>query len=316
MATAAGWALVTPAAVVAAARVARIERTTPLLMAEAVGPVIAAPALGALALAAATRQRPLAAVAAAVTGLHSAWLAADLRRARPTTSSADDDARLRLFSANVLYVNTYLDGIAAELRDVDPDVVVLQELTAPALAALEGAGSLEGFPHRWLNPRPDHMGTAILSRLRLEDAETWTSAGGQMARATVIVGEHRLRLYNVHTRAPFGPGGQAIWNTQLAALADVVRSEPGPLVLVGDFNAACGHGPFRRLLDAGVREAHTVRRRWWVTTWPSDRRLVPALARIDHVLASPHVAVLEVGEGAGVGSDHRPVFADLAVRRV
>ncbi|MBA3266676.1 MAG: hypothetical protein H0T70_00240, partial [Acidimicrobiia bacterium] len=46
VAAAAGWALVTPAAVVAAARVARIERTTPLLMAEAVGPVIAAPALG------------------------------------------------------------------------------------------------------------------------------------------------------------------------------------------------------------------------------------------------------------------------------
>ncbi len=319
----AGWALTTPPAFVAAVRVGRLERTGPLLIAEALGPAIAAPALAALGLATVTRRGRLAGVAAAVAGLHLAWLAADLRRARAPevvaphgvdrTATDADDARLRLFSANVLFTNTYLAGIAAEIRHADPDVVILQEVSPTTVSALDRTGTLDGFPHRWLNARSDPMGTAILSRLPLEDVEGWTAAGLPMSRATVVIGDRRLRLYNVHTRAPFGPGGRALWTDQLAALADVVRDEDGPLVLAGDFNAACGHRPFRAVLAAGVRDAHMTRRRWWVTTWPSNRRLTPPFARIDHVLVSPHVAVLRVGEGVGEGSDHRPVVADLAV---
>ncbi|MGI9023920.1 MAG: endonuclease/exonuclease/phosphatase family protein, partial [Acidimicrobiales bacterium] len=318
----AGWALVAPPVVVTTARVTRVDRWGPVLMAEALGPLIGAPALVALGLAAVTRRWRLAAVAAVTAGGHLAWLAADLRRAAPAAAghpdSADDRtsprSRFRLFSANVLFTNTYLDGIAAEIHKADPDVVVLQEVSAPTVAGLDRAGILDLFPHRWLAPRPDPLGTAILSRLPLEAADSWKVDGVTLAnRATVVVGDHRVRLYNVHTRAPFGPSGLAIWTAQLEALGDVVRSEPGPLVLVGDFNAACGHRPFRSLLAAGVRDAHLARRRWWVTTWPSDMRLAPPFARIDHVLVSPHVVVLDVGEGVGEGSDHRPVFADLAV---
>jgi endonuclease/exonuclease/phosphatase (EEP) superfamily protein YafD len=289
-------------------------------MAEAFGPAIAVPALVALGLATATRRPRLAVAAGTVVALNLVWLDAELRQAAPagrtaaaSGSPAAEAARLRLFSANVLFTNTDLDGIASEVRDADPDVVLLQEVSPPTLAGLARAGILDRYPHRSLVARPDPLGTAILSRLPLEDVERFTVAGLPMARATVVAGDRRLRLYNVHTRAPFGPGGQDLWQDQLEALTEVVDAEDGPLVLAGDFNAASGHAPFRSLLAAGVRDAHMVRRRWWATTWPSDLRFGPPFARIDHVLVSRNVAVLDVAEGIGRGSDHRPVVADLAI---
>jgi len=290
-------------------------------MAEAFGPLLGLPAVAALGLAALTGRHRLLTLAGAVTGLHVAWLTSELRRASPTTVEAragsghDGSTRLRLFSANALFTNTDLDGIAAEISDADPDVVILQEVSPPTLAGLERAGILDRYAHRWLAARPDPLGTAILSRFPLEDIDNCVIAGMPMGRATVVVGDHRLRLYNVHTRAPFGPGGQALWQAQLEALADVVDEESGPLILAGDFNAASGHRPFRAVLAAGMRDAHMVRRRWWATTWPSDLRVAPPFARIDHVLVSAHLDVLGVSEGVGRGSDHRPVIADLAVVR-
>ena len=317
----AGWALVGPPATVAVARLSRRESTTSVLMAEAVGPLLVVPAIGAVGAGALLRRRRLTGVAAAATVLHLAWLASELwqaRGARPAGSRKGQQgggARMRLFSANVLFTNADLGGIAAEVGDADPDVVILQEVSPPTVAGLERAGILDRFPYRSLNPRPDPLGTAILSRYPLDEVAPCVIAGMPMARATVVVGDHRVCLYNVHTRAPFGPGGVTLWRAQLEALADVAGTggKEYPLILAGDFNAGSGHRPFRTVLAAGMRDAHMARRRWWATTWPTDIRLTPPFARIDHVLVSPHLEVVGVSEGVGRGSDHRPVIADLAV---
>lgn len=48
-------------------------------------------------------------------------------------------------------------------------------------------------------------------------------------------------------------------------------------------------------------------------TWPRDRGVLPALVRIDHVLTSDQVVVTRITAGAGAGSDHRPLIADVAL---
>jgi len=47
-------------------------------------------------------------------------------------------------------------------------------------------------------------------------------------------------------------------------------------------------------------------------TWPSDLRVLPPLARLDHVLVSDAITVVSVREGPGRGSDHLPLLAELA----
>lgn len=308
-----GWAAVAPSATVAAARLTRHENRPSVIMVQALTPLLALPVLASFGAAVVTRRRALGLVAGVLVLCHLLWVAPDVRPARPLPEGADGTPRLRLYTANLLFTNTDMSGIAAEIRAARPDVLALQEVSPQNLSRLAAEGVLDEFPHQALAPRPDPFGTAILSRLPLEGAESWFAAEVPMARATVVVGDRRVRLYDVHTRTPFGPGAVERWKNELAALEEVAAEEKEPLVLAGDFNATSGHRSFRRLLGAGLRDAHVERGRWFVTTWPLDLRPLPAFVHIDHVLVSEDVAVLDVREGTGRGSDHRPLVADLAL---
>ena len=306
------WALVVPSSVIAFTRVAGMDNRTSVLLAQGLTPLFGVPTLAALGLAAAGRRRSLAVVAGALTAAHLIWAAPDLRPTAPRPVAAGDGPRLRVFSANLLFVNRDMAGIASEVHESGADVLALQEVSPGNLAALEATGVLDGYPYGLAAPRPDPFGSAVLSRHPLIDVETLLLAGLPLVRASVLIGDRRVRLYDVHTRAPMG-GGISTWKAQLAELRRMVAAERGPRVLAGDFNATSGHRPFRDLLHAHLRDSHVEARRWWVRTWPSDRRWLPPVMRVDHVLVSPEVAVLGVAEGVGRGSDHRPLIADLAL---
>jgi endonuclease/exonuclease/phosphatase (EEP) superfamily protein YafD len=309
----AGWALAGPSAAVAVTRLTgAAENRTSVLMLQALTPLLAAPTLAALGLAATGRRRCLAVVAGALVTAHLVWAAPDLRPARPRPVDAGAGPRLRVFSANLRYVNADMGGIADEIRESRPDVLALQEVSPLNLVALEATGVSDDYPHRLVVARADAFGGAILSRLPLEDSKSLLVAGLPVPSTTVVVGDRRVRLYDVHTRAPMGRE-ISTWKAQLAELRRLVRGDEGPRVVAGDLNATSGHRAFRELLGAGLRDAHVDRGRWWATTWPRDRPWLPPLARLDHLLVSPEVAVLDVREGTGRGSDHRPVVADLAL---
>ncbi|HEV3400965.1 MAG TPA: endonuclease/exonuclease/phosphatase family protein, partial [Acidimicrobiales bacterium] len=261
MAGLAGWALVAPSATVAVARLTHRETRTGILVLEALTPLLTAPALAAVGVAVATRRRVMGAVAAALVLCHLLWLAADVGPSRPLPEGADEAPRLRLFSANLLFTNGDMSGIAAEIREADPDVLALQEVSPLNLARLEEQGALAGYPHRWVAARRDPFGSAILSRLPLEHAGEWRVDEMPTARATVVVGDRRLRLYDVHTPHPFGPGGRQAWERQLGALLEVAEHEPEPLVLAGTVEARTvqvGSLVGGRVVRVHVDEGHAV----------------------------------------------------------
>ena len=284
-----------------------------VIAAEAITPLWFLPAYAALGLGLFSRQRALSIVAGALIGLHLAWVLPDLRPARPLPAAARSAPHIRIFSANLNYTNTRMTSMADEIRRARPDIVLLQELSPANLDALRATGVLDEFEFNLTVPRLMPTGTGVFSRLPLSDAEEWDVEGMINARATVTVGEHKIRMYDIHTNAPFGAPGAPRWTKQLVKIRRAAIAEKGPLVVAGDFNASYGHRPFRALLAAGLRDAHTERGRGWVTTWPRDLHVIPAFVRLDHVLVSHHIAVVGIAEGIGKGSDHRPVIADLAV---
>jgi endonuclease/exonuclease/phosphatase family metal-dependent hydrolase len=81
--------------------------------------------------------------------------------------------------------------------------------------------------------------------------------------------------------------------------------------MMGDFNATRQHRSFDRLVEEGWDDAGTLRFGGWRGTWPADRRWLPPLFRIDHVLAGPGIAVCSGRAWNASGSDHRPVSAVL-----
>lgn len=83
-------------------------------------------------------------------------------------------------------------------------------------------------------------------------------------------------------------------------------------MLIGDFNATLDHSQLRELLDRGYRDAGDVAGKGLEPTWPNNGSLGP-LITIDHVLADRRLGIVKYGVGDLPGSDHRPVWAELAL---
>jgi endonuclease/exonuclease/phosphatase (EEP) superfamily protein YafD len=84
-------------------------------------------------------------------------------------------------------------------------------------------------------------------------------------------------------------------------------------MIVGDFNATWGNRGFRELLSDGFTDAAAARGHPFQMPWPRDRRLIPPLIRIDHVLMRGALSPLDARVGTGRGSDHRPLIVTVGV---
>jgi endonuclease/exonuclease/phosphatase (EEP) superfamily protein YafD len=312
LAAAVGWLVAGPLALAAAAHLTQLDQeATVLLLVAGLTPWLWAPALLPAAVGVWTRRRVLAALAGGVLLLDLAWALAGLGLPR-SAPGAGTGPGLRLFSANLYYGNPRIDAVASEVRTAAADVVALTELSQANAAGLRRSGVLRAYPYAVVRSRGGAFGIGLWSRQPLAQAQVTTVAGAPVIRATVLLGGRRLRLYVVHTVAPLGEDLDR-WREQLAWLDQAVRRERGPVVVAGDLNATRWHRGLSRLLAERLDDAHERRGRGWVATWPRDRWPLPPLLRLDHVLVSRQVGVRAVWEGAGHGSDHLPVLADLVL---
>ena len=309
----AAWVVTAPLAGLAAARLAHYDDDPLVTIANAGTPFVYLPAYGALAAGLITRRPALTATAAAVAIAHAAWTSPELRR-RPDRPNAPAGPRLRVVSSNLEYPRRDSTPLGRELAAFEPDVLLLQELSPEHLTMIKSAGAFDPFPYSYVDARPGSFGGGIWSRFPLSEGETWQVAGVPLVRATIDVDGTRVRVFDVHLKAPTRPRWVPVWKAQLAALATDAAAHGGPVIMAGDYNATYGHAPFRRLLAVGLRDAHTEAGRGLATTWPVNNPLLPPLFRLDHVLVSREFEVLAAREGRGPGTDHRPVVADLVLR--
>jgi endonuclease/exonuclease/phosphatase (EEP) superfamily protein YafD len=306
-----GWAVVVPLLGVAAARVVAWDSHSTLVALNALTPFLFLPAWPVAVVAGLSRRWALLGIAVVVVIAHAAFVAPELAAREPLPAVPREVRHLRLFNANVLFVNPDVTGIAREIAAAAPDVVFLQEATPALAAAVEATGVLDELPHRVAVARTDPAAALLASRFPLLDHDIMKIGGQVLIRATLDPGWGPLRLYAVHTPSPVGAGRRP-WAEALRAVAREVRKERLPVVVAGDFNATWNHRAFRQLLDTGLTDGAAARGRPFQLTWPRDRRLLPPLVRIDHVLTGPGLAVTAIRTGRGEGSDHRPVVADIA----
>jgi endonuclease/exonuclease/phosphatase family metal-dependent hydrolase len=123
-------------------------------------------------------------------------------------------------------------------------------------------------------------------------------------------GRH-VRLVVVH---PYPPkrGKVDLWRSGMRSLPGADPSTT-PWILAGDFNATLDFPELRDLLDSGYRDAGEVTGDGLAPTWPQGKILPPPVT-IDHVLADRRASILDYGVEDLPGSDHRAVFAAVALR--
>ncbi len=301
-----------PLLAVAGARVVAWDSRSVLVGLNALTAILYLPAWPVGLFAAVTERWGLTAAATVLVLAQAAFLAPELEAREQAAAVPEGALRFRLFSANVYAGNREVAGIVDEIGASSPDVVFLQEATPAIVAGVDGTGVLDRLPHRVTVARTDPFAGLLASRWPLVDQDVVEVDGRPIIiRATAVTDQGPVRLYSVHVVAPVA-GGREAWAREMNRVGEAIRSEEQPVVVAGDFNATWSNRPFRRLLDLGLTDAAAARGRALEMTWPRDRRLLPPLIRIDHVLTTRGLAVTRLRAGHGQGSDHRPLVADVA----
>jgi endonuclease/exonuclease/phosphatase (EEP) superfamily protein YafD len=238
------------------------------------------------------------------------WQSATLPRASALPADAPV---MTLGTANLNVATTDFNPLTQWLASADaPDVVVLQEYTALAHAALASNPAIAArYPHRLTVPQPDPFGLAVLSRHPLVDTQTLqpqTEWDTLRLRATLMWNGQPVHVSALH---PMPPLNAAFARARDQALAQEAQhlSEKGALgLMAGDLNIT----PWARGLfavDVQMRRANGT-----AASWPNAWGGLSVLP-LDHVLASSGWQVVGSHVGPDLGSDHRPVVVRLVVSK-
>gem|GEM_PF-3154221 len=241
--------------------------------------------------------------------------------------------RVRLATYNIHW-GLGVDGVqslertAAVLREMDADIVVLNEVDVnwrrsgnmDQAAYLAAAA---GYPYSYYSPALrtwasgglslSFYGNALLSRFPVQQARTVrlpTSRGREpraVLVARLVVDGRPLTVLGTHLGLN---QVERLWQT--ARLKELAAAANGPVVLLGDFNAHPWSPELKQLTDgpAGLVDVHAAAGSGDGLTFPAH---LP-LARIDYAFVSQDLAprVLAVRAWTTGASDHLPVVVDLA----
>ena len=227
-------------------------------------------------------------------------------------SKTSGDAPLTTLLVNVRTENREF----AKVRDLaitkQADVVVFEEVNNEWMSELTSLSS--HFTNVVAEAREDNFGIALFSRLPLRDAkvEHFGDAEVPSIVAHVLAPAGEVLLVATHPLPPVGAERFSSRNLQLRAVAEYVKSVPGPAIVLGDLNVS----PWSYFFKTFAREAglvDTTRGRGFQPTWPT---MLPLLAvPIDHCLCSDTIDVLARETGPHIGSDHYPLTVRLRVRQ-
>lgn len=214
---------------------------------------------------------------------------------------------LRLYSANLYYLNDDVAAIRDSIVEADADIVVLIELGRDA--ARRADVLLEGYPYRVASMRLDQTRgpsrSVIGSRYPLSSLPD-PPDGLHSVAAAARTPLGRLNVVGVHLTRPWPFQEQWGQISQTMALQAIVGGLAGPVVVAGDFNSVSTARIGRQVRsDLGLHPAPG-----FAGTWPA-RLPAPLAVTIDQVYASPDLAFAGRRLGRPNGSDHRPVVTRI-----
>ncbi len=191
------------------------------------------------------------------------------------------------------------------LRREKADIVVLSEATDHWQQGLSSLSDI--YPYRLdrLNCGEfHHCEMVLLSKIPWEKTGVSgnNSPSPPLLWARFNFGGSRFTVAGIHFAMPLG----RLQRSQINGALEVIKRLDGPLVLAGDFNAT----PWSYLLPRIEKKAVLRRASGGISaTWPSA--LMGLGIPIDHVLVSPGIKYATMSAGPRLGSDHRPIIAEL-----
>jgi endonuclease/exonuclease/phosphatase family metal-dependent hydrolase len=234
------------------------------------------------------------------------------------------DRPLRFVSYNILHGERGIDKVTAEIKQIDPDFVVLQEVESRDLIELAARLGMEHFHHprqyeasvNLAGPRAT-WGNFILSKHPIYEAASIPnpSGGSFGVWGTAVVDGKKFVIANVHLSATWNANPIHIKksgenrNKELTALAAAWRKRGSPpIVIAGDFNQIPS-GNNWAIMSGTWRDALGALGKQDVTFGEGILK-----TRIDYFLTTPDWQPV-AGDVAPPGrSDHRLIWLEARAR--
>lgn len=222
---------------------------------------------------------------------------------------------LRLLSFNTRRSTGTLNAIAGEILELDPDIVLLQEVDRKMLRTgsvdqaevLADAVGMDGSFSSNLVRGSGQYGTLILSRYdvvqqgRIPLVRTPRSEARGLQWVTVDVDGRPVRVYNTHLDAT----RPAVRLAQARQVADVLAADDLPIVLGGDLNA----WPASAAVAMIGRELTDT----WTTSGVGREDTSKGGKKIDYLFVRGLKPLLSQVAPSGA-SDHNRLWADVRLR--
>lgn len=231
-----------------------------------------------------------------------------LVRAQPSAAVALA-APIKVLTVNVSFRQFSARRLIEIVRDADPDVVIVQELTPHAHSVLADLDTT--FPYSRKFPADGPTGIGVWSRHTLESSATFALGRAPAIQARVQAPSGTFTVIGVHLRAPTTPRRAAARNQELRQLAARSAATAEPLVVAGDFNVS-PYSPYFADWLAASGLTDTRRGRTLSVSWPTT---LPWLGiPIDHVAVNSGFDILSHRRLPNFESDHYGVLVELALR--
>ncbi|MFZ2174062.1 MAG: endonuclease/exonuclease/phosphatase family protein [Rhodococcus sp. (in: high G+C Gram-positive bacteria)] len=218
----------------------------------------------------------------------------------PNGSVSASGPDLTVMQANIWLGNADPDPLVRQIESRHVDVLTVNELTPEAVDRLLASGIESALPHSFLRPGNGGVGTGIWSRYPLSEQvhheEFLLSA--LSARVAVPDGGS-VAVFAFHPVPPW-PSDPSVWSGEMdriKAILDAIPEDSGPVILSGDFNSTRDHVKYRNLLSGRFQDAADQVGAGIQNTYPADRRPLPPMIAIDHIITA--------GAVRGIGGDHR-----------
>jgi len=230
---------------------------------------------------------------------------------RPRASQAGSRRTFRALLANVCFSNRSYEAVRRFIDDVNPDLVLLEEIDDVWLAALKELA--EAYPYSKAVEHRGGFGIALFSRLPFErlDVERFGKLPIPSLVGQFVLDGQRVTVIGTHPWSPISPTYTRLRNQHLEGLASFAAAlQPAPLLILGDLNATSWTPVFQDVLRiANLRDSRVgfgVQ-----STWPVGMPL--ARIPIDHCLVSDQIVVHRRWIGPSVGSDHAPLVVECSI---
>jgi len=227
---------------------------------------------------------------------------------KPITNAAS----IRVMTSNLWVSNSDHSGQINYIHQIDPDVIVFQEYTPAWHIAL--TRELTEYSHQVTAPTSSPFGIALFSKVPIKQSEITTFATENIPSIDAIIEfkDQSLRVVGTHPTAPLSIERHNQRNDQLRGLAEAVKQEARPLLILGDLNITPWSYHFREFIRHG--NLTDGRKNFGVLpTWPAN--IFPLQIPIDHIVVNDGVGLLTMQTSDGLHSDHKSLWADIWIKK-